>query len=114
MALVGEAGVDGGLGERESVFDRSPREREAAHRSVPVGARPEGPSEVAGEREAVDPCDLFEHRGGGLLACVGGEVVAGELDAPDVDRDRAVVGLAAERAECIGERGGDLAPGRGR
>jgi hypothetical protein len=90
---------------RQTAFEREP-----AHRSVPVGARAEGAAEVAGECEAVGSCDLFEGRGRSLLACVGGEIVARELDGPAVDRDRSVVGPAAERAERIGERGGDLNP----
>jgi hypothetical protein len=47
-------------------------------------------------------------RGRGLLACVRRQVVARQLDGPEVDPDRAVAGPAAEPAERIGERGGDL------
>lgn len=66
---------------------------------------------MARQCEAVSSCGLLKGRGWSLLACVGREVVARELDGPEVDRDRAVVGPAAERAEGIGERGGDLDPG---
>jgi hypothetical protein len=52
--------------------------------------------------------DLLECRGWSLLACVRCQVVARELDGPDVDRRPAVIGVAAECAESIGDRGGDL------
>jgi hypothetical protein len=42
---------------------------------------------------------------------VGRQVVARELDSPEVDGDRSVGGPAAERAEGIGDRCGDLDPG---
>jgi len=39
---------------------------------------------------------------------LGREVVARELDCPDVDRDRAVAGAAAEGPQNIGDGGGDF------
>ena len=59
----------------------------------------------------VGPGDRLEGRGPGLLARVGGEVVAGELDGPEVDRDRVVAGPAAERPEDVSERRRHLGPG---
>src|SRR5438477_4165534 len=53
VALIGEAGVGGRSRERDSALDRASGERQPAHRSVPVGTSSEGPSEVAGDREAV-------------------------------------------------------------
>jgi hypothetical protein len=53
----------------------------------------------------------FEVGAGVCSLAVGRQVVARELDGPEVDGDRAVGGPAAERAEDIGDRGGDLDPG---
>src|ERR1700686_4415170 len=72
-----------------------------------VGARPERPSELASDREAIDARDLFEDRGRRLLACVCYEIVAHELDCPDVDGGSAEVRLATEGQEAVGEQGGD-------
>jgi hypothetical protein len=66
---------------------------------------------VAGEREAVGSRDLLERRCLRLLACVGRDVVARELDGPHVDRDGAAVGPAAECAERIGDHRGNCSPG---
>jgi hypothetical protein len=103
VTLIGEAGVSRGPGQRQPVFDRSSGEGEAAQRSVAVRAGAEGAAEVAGEREAVASRDLLEGRSGCLFACVGSEVVTRELSCPDVDRDRAALALAPERAEDVGE-----------
>src|SRR5437763_16920708 len=63
---------------------------------------------MASDREAVGTRDLFEDRGRGLLSCVGGEIVARELDRPDIDRRWAAFGAAAQRNEAVGNRDGDL------
>jgi hypothetical protein len=96
---------EGGPGKRPSGLDRRAGEREAAHRPIPVGARPDGTPKCR-EREAVGPCDPFEHRGGSLLVCVSGGVVARDLDGSEVDRERTRLGAAAEPADDIGDRGG--------
>jgi hypothetical protein len=111
VALVGEAGAGGGLGERQPALDRGPGEGQAAHRPVPVGAGPEGPPEVAREGEAVGAGEPLQGRGRGRLARMGREVVARQLNRPGVDGDRALVGPAAERLEAVGDRGGDLGAG---
>src|SRR5579859_1774570 len=67
VALVGEAGLGGSSRERLTTLDRDPRQRRAAQRSVSVGTRPERPSELASDREAVDARDLFKDRGRRLL-----------------------------------------------
>jgi hypothetical protein len=108
VALIGEASIGRGPGERLPAFDRHSGEREAAHRSVSVGAGAEGAAEVAGEREPVGSGDLLESRSGRLFACVGGEVVAGEFYGSDVDGDRGRSVSAAERVEDVREAGGDL------
>src|SRR5437867_7744456 len=89
-------------------LDRGPRQRQAAQRPVAVRARPECPPEMASDCEAVDARDLFECRGRRLLACVGHEIVAHELDCPYVDRGSAAVGAAAQRQQAVGYRDGDL------
>ena len=108
MALVGETGLGSDLRECLPALDRGLRERQAAQRPVAVGTCPERPSEVAGDRETVGGRDLFESRRRRLLPCVGREILAYELDCPDVDRGSAAVGAAAERQEAVGDRHGDL------
>src|SRR2546423_6114903 len=89
--------------------DRGLRQRQAAKRPVPVGARPERPAEVASDGEAVDARDLFEDRGRRLLARVSGEIVAHEPDCPEVDRGSAAAPAAAAGPPPTGDPRGDPA-----
>src|SRR5579859_5493532 len=91
-----------------ATLDRGPCQRQAPQRPVSVGARPERPSELASDREAVKARDLLEDRSRRLLGCVRYQVVAHELDCPVVDGGSAVVRLATERQEAVGDRGRDL------
>src|SRR6476646_6919272 len=88
-----------------ATLDRSPCQRQPAQRPVSVGARPERPSELASDREAIDARDLFEDRGRRLLGCVCHEILAHELDRPNVDGGSAEVRVATKRQEAVRERG---------
>ena len=108
VALVGEPGLDGRLRQRHPALDRGACQVDAAPGPVPVGAGPEGPPEVAGQREPVGSGDLLQGGGRGLLPRVSGQVLACQFHGPDVDHSADMAGPAGEHAERVGSRDCDL------
>jgi hypothetical protein len=109
VALVGEAGRGGGIGQRRARGDRGSRQGQPAHRAVADGARAERGPELARDCPAVDPADPLERVCPRRLRRMRGQVFPHRRDRLQVDR-RGGLCVSSRGRERIGDGRSCLRP----